>query len=119
MIYLLLLFQCICFVDRRKTFTTSETLLSRSSKPPKTSIGRKLEIEFQKAIFGSDRRRMKALDAKDLLSSSSDDSDAEHDAHIDTIMEQSRRDLENTQALRIRRHLLHSEDFVSGFYLFG
>lgn len=98
--------------------TGSETLLSRSSnkslKPPKTSIGRKLEIEFQKAIFGSDRRRIKTIDPKDMLSSS-DDSDAEHDAHVDAILEQSRRDLENTQALRIRRHLLHSEDYVSDF----
>lgn len=98
-------------------FTASETLLTRSSskslKPPKTSIGRKLELEFQKAIFGSDRRRIKTIDPKDMLSSSSDDSDAEHDSHVDAILEQSRRDLENTQALRVRRHLLHSEDYVS------
>lgn len=102
-------------------FTGSETVLVRSStkalKPPKAGIGRKLELEFQKPIFGSERRRIKAIDPKDMLSSSSDDSDAEHDSQVDAILEQSRRDLEHTQALRIRRHLLHSEDYVS-FSLF-
>lgn len=71
-------------------------------------------MEFSKAFFGSERRRMKSNDQKEITSSSSAaSSDAEHDTHLDIVLNQSRRDLENTQALKIRRHLLHSEDYVS------
>lgn len=106
------------FSDRRKASSGTETIMSRGSyksqKTPKPSISRKLEMEFAKAFFGSDRRRLKSTEQKEIISSSSAaSSDAENDSHINTVFEQSRRDLENTQALRIRRHLLHSEDYVS------
>lgn len=71
-------------------------------------------MEFSKAFFGSERRRIKSNDQKEITSSSSAaSSDAENDTHLDIVLNQSRRDLENTQALKIRRHLLHSEDYVS------
>lgn len=74
-------------------------------------------MEFNKAFFGSgERRRNKSIDQKEITSSTSSsaaDSDTEDESHIDIVLKQSRRDLENTQALKIRRHLLHSEDYVS------
>lgn len=71
-------------------------------------------MEFNKALFGNERRRIKSNEQKEISSSSSAaSSDAENDSHIDIVLNQSRRDLENTQALKIRRHLLHSEDYVS------
>lgn len=86
----------------------------KSQKTPKSNISRKLEMEFSKAFFGTERRRIKSNEAKEISSSSSAaSSDSEDDSHIDIMLNQSRRDLENTQALKIRRHLLHSEDYVS------
>lgn len=71
-------------------------------------------MEFNKSFFGNERRRIKSNEQKEISSSSSAaSSDAENDSHIDIVLNQSRRDLENTQALKIRRHLLHSEDYVS------
>lgn len=85
-------------------------------KTPKTNISRKLEMEFNKAFFGNGIRRIKTNESKDISSSSSEaSSDAEDD--IDIVLNQSRRDLENTQALKIRRHLLHSEDYVSELFI--
>lgn len=110
------LFQLFCILDRRKLSTGTDTVLSRTShksqKTPKANISRKLEIEFNKAFFG-ERRRNKSNDKDISSSSSAASSDAENDSHIDIVLNQSRRDLENTQALKIRRHLLHSEDYVS------
>lgn len=110
----------IWFAERRKLSSGADTVLSRTShksqKAPKSNISRKLEMEFSKAFFGSERRRIKSNDQKEITSSSSEgSSDAEHDSHLDIVFNQSRRDLENTQALKIRRHLLHSEDYVSIF----
>lgn len=71
-------------------------------------------MEFNRALFGGERRRVKSNEQKEISSSSSAaSSDAENDSHIDTVINQSRRHLENTQALKIRRHLLRSEDYVS------
>lgn len=68
-------------------------------------------MEFSKAYFSTERRR---IDGNGNISSSSAaSSDAEHETHFDIILNQSQRDLENTQALKVRRHLLHSEDYVS------
>lgn len=106
-------------LERRKLSNGTDTMLSRTShksqKTPKANISRKLEMEFSKTLFGNERRRMKSNESKEILSSSSSaaSSDAEDDTHIDIVLNQSRRDLENTQALKIRRHLLHSEDYVS------
>lgn len=70
-------------------------------------------MEFSKAFFGIERRR-KSNEQKEIsTSSSAASSDAEDDSHIDIVLNQSRRDLENTQALKIRRHLLHWQDYVS------
>lgn len=98
----------------------AETNLSRASykslKTPKIGINRKLEMEFIKMTSSSERRRIKSDHSKMTSSSSSvssDASDVEDETHIDRILIQSRKDLENTQALQIRRHLLHSGDFVS------
>lgn len=108
--------------ERRKLSSGADTILSRSSyksqKTPKSnSISRKLELEFNKAFFGSsERRRNKSIDQKEITSSTSSSaagSDTEDESHIDIMLKQSRRDLENTQALKIRRHLLHAEDYVS------
>lgn len=108
----------IFFLERRKLSSGTETVLSRTShksqKTPKVNISRKLEMEFNKSFFGNERRRIKSNEQKEISSSSSAaSSDAENDSHIDIVLNQSRRDLENTQALKIRRHLLHSEDYVS------
>ncbi|XP_031626681.1 uncharacterized protein LOC116342976 [Contarinia nasturtii] len=104
--------------ERRKLSNGTDTMQSRTShksqKTPKANISRKLEMEFSKAFFGNERRRMKSNESKEILSSSSSaaSSDAEDETHIDIVLNQSRRDLENTQALKIRRHLLHSEDYT-------
>lgn len=74
-------------------------------------------MEFSKAFFGTERRRIKSNEKEISSSSSAASSDAEDDSHIDIVLNQSRRDLENTQALKIRRHLLHSEDYVSQWTL--
>ena len=111
------------FLDRRKLSNGTDTVLSRTShksqKTPKANISRKLEMEFSKAFFGTERRRIKSNEKEISSSSSAASSDAEDDSHIDIVLNQSRRDLENTQALKIRRHLLHSEDYVSQWTLFS
>lgn len=98
----------------------AETILSRASykslKTPKISgISRKLEMEFNKMLSSGERRRIKSSEHNNMTSSSSSaaSSDVEDEMPIDKILHQSRKDLENTQALKIRRHLLHSDDFVS------
>lgn len=106
-------------LERRKLSNSTDTMLLRTShklqKTPKTNISRKLEMEFNKAFFGNGIRRIKTNESKEISSSSSEaSSDAEDD--IDIVLNQSRRDLENTQALKIRRHLLHSEDYVSELF---
>lgn len=101
--------------DRRKIPNGNETILSRASyksqKTPKAMISRKLENDFTKALLSAERRRNKPNGQ--ISSSSAASSDAENDSDLDIILNQSQRDFENTQALKIRRHLLHSEDYVS------
>lgn len=112
---LLIIKDSVLLLDRRKIPNGSETILSRASyksqKTPKATISRKLEIEFNKTLFNTERRRIKSNGQ--ISSSSAASSDAENESHIDIILNQSQRDLENTQALKMRRHLLHSEDYVS------
>lgn len=102
--------------DRRKSSSGAETTLSRTSYKSlknggKNAFGRKLENEFNKNVNG-ERRRLKSNE-KILSSSSSANSDAEDDSEIDVVLKQSRLQLENTEALKIRRHLLRPEDYVS------
>lgn len=105
----------IFVLDRRKSSSGAETTLSRASykslKSNKNNFGRKLEMEFNKNLC-VERRRLKSNE-KNLSSSSSANSDAENDAEIDVVLNQSRLQLENTEALKIRRHLLRAEDYVS------
>lgn len=108
---------CPHFVDRRKMSSGGETALSRASyKSLKSSkaIYRKLEMEFSKMQPGSERRRLKSNDYKHIsTSSSAASSDAENDSQIDSVLQQSRHQLEHTEALKVRRHLLLPADYVS------
>lgn len=101
------------FTDRRKSSIGGETTLSRlshkSSKSNKSAFGRKLETDFNKST-NSERRRLKSNE-KNICSSSSC-SDSENDTEIEVVLNKSRHHLENTEALKIRRHLLRPEDYV-------
>ena len=56
------------------------------------------------------RRRLRSNEK--LLSSSSSSSEAEDETELLELLSQSKNRLENTDALRIRRHLLRPEDYV-------
>lgn len=59
------------------------------------------------------RRSVRSIDkAFKNFSSSSTSSDSEDDIEVQNLLGQSRNRLENTEALRIRRHLLRPEDYV-------
>lgn len=75
-------------------------------------ISRKLENEFTNKAFLSAERNRSQPNGQ-ISSSSAASSDAENDSAFDIILNQSQRNLENIQALKVRRHLLRSEDYVS------
>lgn len=56
-----------------------------------------------------------ATSSTDALSSETDCSNDEDDLQIQSLLAQSRKHLEQTQALRVRSHLLRAEDYVSPF----
>lgn len=58
------------------------------------------------------RRRIRSNEKSLKSSSSSDSSDFEDETELNGLLTQSRNRLENTNALRIRRHLLRPEDYV-------
>lgn len=64
------------------------------------------------------RRRLRSND-KSFTSSSSSGSEPEDETELKTLLAQSKTRLENTDALRIRHHLLRPEDYVriENFYL--
>lgn len=89
------------------------------------ALNRKLEMEFisnlEKRNHDEDslRRRIRSerpLNTKVTSSSSSDGavSDVKDDAELVELLSQSKNRLENTDALRVRSHLLRPEDYVSG-----
>lgn len=106
--------------DRRKSSIGGETTLSRhshkSSKSNKSAFGRKLESDFGKS-GSADRRRLKSNDKN--ISSSSSCSDSDNETEIEVTLHKSRQHLENTEALKIRRHLLRNEDYVSSQWHFA
>ncbi len=57
------------------------------------------------------RRRLRSND-KSFSSSSSSSSEPEDETELKTLLAQSKSRLENTDALRIRHHLLRPEDYV-------
>lgn len=57
------------------------------------------------------RRRLRSND-KSFSSSSSSGSEPEDETELKTLLAQSKSRLENTDALRIRHHLLRPEDYV-------
>lgn len=57
------------------------------------------------------RRRLRSND-KSFSSSSSSGSELEEETELKTLLAQSKSRLENTDALRIRHHLLRPEDYV-------
>lgn len=88
-----------------------------SNKSTHNNASRKLEHDF---IAGLDkrkhednllRRRLRSND-KSFSSSSSSGSEPEDDTELKTLLAQSKCRLENTDALRIRHHLLRPEDYV-------
>lgn len=86
------------FTDRRKSSIGGETTLSRLSHKSSKS---------NKSGFG----RVKSNDRNISLSSSC--SESENDTEIEVVLHKSRHNLENTEALKIRRNLLRPEDYVS------
>lgn len=88
-----------------------------SNKSAHNNASRKLEHDF---IAGLDkrkhddnllRRRLRSND-KSFSSSSSSGSEPEDETELKTLLAQSKSRLENTDALRIRHHLLRPEDYV-------
>lgn len=87
-----------------------------SNKSTHNNSSRKLEHDF---IAGLDkrkyddnmlRRRLRSNDKS--FSSSSSSSEPEDETELKTLLAQSKPRLENTDALRIRHHLLRPEDYV-------
>lgn len=54
-----------------------------------------------------------ASSSTDALSSENDSTPEEDDLQIQSLLMQSRNNLERTEALRVRSHLLRAEDYVS------
>lgn len=83
-----------------------------------SALNRKLEIDFinsldkQKYDEPFMRRRIRSNEKSLTSSSSSGSSDLEDETELNGLLAQSRNRLENTNALRIRRHLLRPEDYV-------
>lgn len=120
------------------TLTVHPSETHTSNKSPRTAhrssqhaLNRKLEIEFisnlDKRIHDEDtiRRRHRSertLASKATLSASSSSSssdsaaasEVEDDCELVELLAQTRNRLENTDALRVRSHLLRPEDYVSG-----
>ncbi|KAJ6632637.1 Klarsicht protein [Pseudolycoriella hygida] len=100
--------------ESKKTGDLSSSLKRSSNK---STHSRKLEHDF---ISGLDkrknddsllRRRLRSND-KSFSSSSSSGSEPDDETEVKTLLAQSRSRLENTDALRIRAHLLRPEDYV-------
>lgn len=91
--------------------------MRRLSNKSHNNISRKLEHDF---IAGLDKRkhedsllrRSLRSNDKSFSSSSSSGSEAEDETELKTLLVQSKSRLENTDALRIRHHLLRPEDYV-------
>lgn len=110
---------------------TTNTKSPRSAHRSSTNaLNRKLEIEFisnlEKRIHDEDtiRRRQRSertVASKATLSASSSSSsdsaaasEVEDDTELVELLVQTKNRLENTDALRVRSHLLRPEDYVSG-----
>lgn len=111
-------------IESRKSVDPNAPLRRLSNKSTHNNTSRKLEHDF---ITGLDkrkhedsnlRRRLRSND-KSFSSSSSSASEPEDETELKTLLSQSKSRLENTDALRIRHHLLRPEDYVryENFYL--